>query len=174
MSRLRRRLRESLLPLGVFAAVAAGHFLWVGLLPEQDPAQARWAALPSEGGAAWLPRYLEMQGYWLGYSYGLSLAFAATAFRRHVRHRGSSTGAFAIGGVTFSGLLAVAGCYGIGCCGSPMLVVWLSLFGVKFLPFARPLLAALTTLSIAAAWWWMGRTEAAAVLAGRVGAEASR
>jgi hypothetical protein len=143
------------LPLGAFAATVAVHFLWLGLFPEQDPAQSRWAALPSEGVTSWLPKYLAAGNYWLGYSYGLSLAFAAAALRRYRRHRSRGAGKFALGGVTLSGFLAAAGCYLVGCCGSPMLVVWLNVFGARFLPFAKPLLAALTTLSIAGAWWWM-------------------
>ena len=38
-----------------------------------------------------------------------------------------------MGGITLSGFLAVAGCYLLGCCGSPMLAVYMSLFGVSFL-----------------------------------------
>ena len=162
MSHTGRLQREGLLPLGVFVAVFAVHFLWLGLFPEQDPAQARWAALPAEGAASWLPNYIEAQSYWLGYSYGLSLAFAAAALRRYRRNRTCGAGKLALGGVTFSGFLAAAGCYLVGCCGSPMLVVWLNVFGAKFLPFAKPLMAAVTTFSIAGAWWWMARRDAAA------------
>ncbi|MBI5017867.1 MAG: hypothetical protein HZB55_20540 [Deltaproteobacteria bacterium] len=143
------------MPLGVFAATVALHFVWLGLFPEQDPAQARWALLPDD--RTWFGRYRESQSYWLSYSYGLSMAFASVSFRRYLRNRYCSAGRFAVGGATFAGILAVAGCYLIGCCGSPMLVVWLNLFGARFLPFAKPLLAALTTVSIAAAWVWIAR-----------------
>ena len=61
----------------------------------------------------------------------------------------------AVGGVTFSGILAVAGCFLIGCCGSPMFVVWLNIFGAAFIPFAKPFIALVTTISITAAWVWM-------------------
>lgn len=36
-------------------------------------------------------------------------------------------------------------------------MVYLDLFGAGYLPFAKPLLAALTTMSILGAWWWMAR-----------------
>jgi hypothetical protein len=36
-----------------------------------------------------------------------------------------------------------------------MLVVYLSLFGARFLPLAKPSVAILTTISIMGAWWWM-------------------
>lgn len=153
----RRVVREAVLPLAVFAAAVAAHVVWLGLFPEQPEVQSAWAPLPPEGPESWLPRYVEAQDYWLGYSYGLSLAFAAAAFRRYRRNRSSAAGGLAVGGLTLSGALAVAGCYLVGCCGSPMLVVWLNLFGAAFVPFAKPLMAAVTTLSVAGAWWWMAR-----------------
>lgn len=155
MSRMTHLLKESLLPLVAFVTVVVFHFFWLGFFPEQSPAQSQWAALPSEGMADWLPTYIEAQNYWLGYSYGLSVAFAVAALRRYLRNRQSAAGKFAVGGLTFSGFLALAGCYLIGCCGSPMLVFWLNIFGARFLPFAKPMMAAITTITIAGAWWWM-------------------
>lgn len=149
------RARRTFLPLGVFLAVALSHAAWSGRFPERDPAQDRWAAVTEVANVSGLQRYLETGGYWLTYSYALSIAFAAVALRRYREERQCGTRTLAIGGVTFSGFLAVAGCYLIGCCGSPMLAVYLNLFGAAFLPFAKPLVAALTTLSVLAAWWWM-------------------
>jgi hypothetical protein len=154
MSVTLNRLKRALLPVGVFGAVLLIHYLWSGLFPEVDPAQARWAALPTSG-STWLKRYLETQGYWLGYSYALSLAFAAVLARRYWEERFCSGKTLLAGGVSFSTFLAVAGCFLAGCCGSPMLVVYLNLFGAWFLPLAKPLVAALTTLTILATWWWM-------------------
>jgi len=143
------------LPAAVFVVVLAGHFLWLGLFPEQDPAQADWVALPQEG--AWLRSYLDSQSYWLGYAYALSASFAVAAVRRFRRTRTCASRNLALGGLTFSGALAAAGCLLVGCCGSPMLAVWMSLFGAAFLPFAKPLVAALTTVTVLAAWVWMAR-----------------
>ena len=151
-------LRRAILPATVFVAVAAFHYVWLGFFPEQDPAQSRWVAVDDE--RSWLQSYLEAQSYWLGYSYALSFGFAAVALRRYREHQSCGTRNLAIGGVTFSGVLAVAGCYLIGCCGSPMLVVYLNLFGAAFVPLAKPLVAALTTATIAGAWWWMRRRRA--------------
>jgi len=144
--------------MGAFAVTFGLHLVWLGLFPEQDPVQSAWAALPADGPDAWLPKYIEAGSYWLGYAYALSVAFAAVALRRYWRNRSCGAGRFAVGGLTFTGGLSVAGCYLIGCCGSPMLVVWLNLFGAKFLPFAKPMMAAVTTLSIAGAWFWMARS----------------
>jgi len=38
-----------------------------------------------------------------------------------------------------------------------MLGVYISLFGAGFLPFAKPLVAVITTISIILSWWWMNR-----------------
>jgi hypothetical protein len=150
--------RDSLLPLGVFAATVAVHYFWTGRPPEPVAVESPWAALPTEEPSR-LAAYLESGGYWLAWSYGISFAFAAVALRRFLRRRTAASGGAAVGGATFSGLLAFFGCYLTGCCGSPMLVVYLNLFGAGFLPFARPFVAGVTTLSIAGAWWWMGRAD---------------
>lgn len=160
------RLRRALLPVVVFAAVAAGHYIWHGLFPERDAVQAAWLTLPANDGATWAGRYIETQAYWLGYSYALSLAFAAIALRRYREQHSCGARNLAIGGVTFSGFLAVAGCFLLGCCGSPMLAVYLSLFGSSFLPFARPLVATLTTITIIGGYFWMERRSLSAARVG--------
>ena len=158
-----RSLRSAALPLSIFVGVAVIHYAWVGLYPEQDPLQDRWIAVRTAMTPSWLQLYIETRSYWLGFSYALSIAFAAVALRRYREKRFCATRNLAIGGVTFSGFLAVAGCYLIGCCGSPMLAVYLSLSGTAFLPLAKPLVALLTTIFISAAWWWMNRSQRSGV-----------
>ena len=155
MSRIATTMRRALLPLGVFGAAVAAHYLWSGFFPEADPIQSQWAqvAVP----ASCLKRYLETQSYFLGYSYGLSLAFAAAALRRYRERRSCAARNLALGSITLSGALALAGCFLAGCCGSPMLAVYLTLLGAWFLPVAKPLVAALTTITILAAWAWLNR-----------------
>jgi hypothetical protein len=145
------KIRRALLPLSVFLAVMSAHFVWLGLFPEQDPAQSRWADVPITE-HSWLKTYLDGGSYWLSYSYGISLAFAAVGIRRYREQRLAASRNFALGSVSFSGVLAVTGCYMLGCCGSPMLAVYLSLFGAAFLPWAKPLVALLTTVTLFAAW----------------------
>jgi len=161
MTSLWRRFRRFLLPLGIFLGVVVVHYVWSGLFPEVDPAQARWASLTGAG-ISWLQRYIETKSYWLGYSYALSLAFAAAALRCYREARYCSKTSLAIGGITLSGFLALASCFLVGCCGSPMLVIYLTLFEAWFLPLAKPLVAILTTLSIMGAWWWMKRRQPSA------------
>lgn len=155
------RLRRALLPVSVFAVVMAIHYVWVGLFPETDPAQDRWASFATTE-TSWLHRYVETQSYCLGYAYALAIAFGAVALRRYREQRFCGVRTLAVGGVTLSGFLAVAGCFLIGCCGSPMLAVYLSLFGASFLPFAKPLVAGVTSLSILGGWLWMNRRSQSA------------
>jgi hypothetical protein len=140
-------------PAGAFVLIFVVHFVWLGLFPEQDPAQTVWATLPAT--KSWLQTYLETGSFWLGYSYALSFAFAVAAVRHYLASRCWADKRFALGGVTFAGTLAIVGCFLVGCCGSPMLVFWLNLFGATFLPFAKPALAGITTATIGLAWWWM-------------------
>lgn len=151
------RIGRALLPAGAFAAVLAVHIAWHAVLPDQDPAQSRWVTVPAAGTSSWLVSYWSAGDHWLGLSYAMSLAFAAYALRRFLELRSRSARNAAVGGVTFGGFLAVAGCFLVGCCGSPMLAVWLNLFGAAFLPFAKPLVAAVTAVFLLATWIWMRR-----------------
>ena len=155
MKSVRGFLRRAYLPVTVFVAVAVIHFAWNGLFPERDPAQDRWLTVPGAADPPWLSSYIEQGRYWLGYCYSLSFAFAAVAIRRYLECRSTSARNFMAGGLTFSGILAATGCFLLGCCGSPMLGVYLSLFGAAFLPLAGPLVAGLTTVLIGASYWWM-------------------
>lgn len=158
MSRSARLLRRVLLPTGVFLAVVAAHYVWLGVFPEQARMPNGWATVDAPADP-WFWRYVEAQDYWLGFTYALSLAFAASALRRYREERLCTARTLAIGGITLSGFLAVAGCYLLGCCGSPMLAVYLNLFGATFLPMAKPLVAGLSTITILAAWLWMNYTR---------------
>lgn len=149
--------RRLLMPAGVCVAVAAIHYAWLGFFPEQHPAQAAWISLDDTAGASWWQRYVETQSYWMGVSYALPIAFAAYALRCYLKERQYSARNLAVGGVAFSGFLVVLGCYLVGCCGSPMLIVYLNLFGATFLPLAKPLIAGLTIVMTAVAWLWLHR-----------------
>jgi len=148
-----------------FIAVFVLNIFWYKWFPEVSPEQSRWAAVtPDETG--WFKLYLETGGYWLSYSYALSAAFAAYASMRFISAKKEAKGSgleggLAAGSITFAGALAIGGCFLVGCCGSPMLAVWLSLFGAAFFPFAKPLVAAVTTVTILAAWFWMKRRSGA-------------
>lgn len=142
---------RALLPLVVFLVVLGAHFVWLGLFPEVDPAQSRWTEVPVSN-YSWLKGYLDRGDYWLGYSYGVSLSFAAAGLLRYRERRLAASRNLAVGSVSFTGALALVGCYLLGCCGSPMLAVYMSLFGAAFLPWVKPLVALLTTVTLFAAW----------------------
>lgn len=144
-----RTLRRALLAPAVFTGVLAFHFLWFS---HYGP-QARWISLDDELALSLRP-YLESQSVWLGLSYALSLSFAALWLRRYREQRLCSASTLMVGGVTLSGAFAVGGCYLLGCCGSPMLGVYLGLFGATFLPFRGPTVFALTALLLTGSWWW--------------------
>jgi hypothetical protein len=63
----------------------------------------------------------------------------------------------AAGGVTLVGALMAGGCFVIGCCGSPMLAVYVSLFGAKALGLGKPLMALVTLISISCSYWCLSR-----------------
>lgn len=151
-----KSFRRALLPMVTFFGFLALHYVWLGIFSPQT----RWVLLGDGGRSSWMRRYVETESYWLGLSYAISLAFAVVCLRRYREERSCGAQQLAIGGVTFSGLLALAGCYLLGCCGSPMLAVYLSLFGTAFLPLAQPIVFSLTVLWILVGWWWMNQRRA--------------
>lgn len=50
-----------------------------------------------------------------------------------------------------------SGCFLLGCCGSPMLGVYLALFGAKALGAGKPLMAGITLLSTGCGYWCLSR-----------------
>lgn len=138
-----------------FGVVLLMHFGWFALRAPQT----RWVSLEDDGQGFPLVFYLESGSVWLGLSYALALSFAAGWLDRYREERFCAARTLSIGGVTVSGFLAVAGCYALGCCGSPMLAVYLSLFGTAFLPLTKPLVFVFTASSLGATWWWLTRRE---------------
>ena len=90
---------------------------------------------------------------------GLAAAFTTWALRRSMffrQGRAVAAGA-AAGGATLVGALMAGGCSLIGCCGSPMLAAYLSLFGAKALGLAEPLMALVTLVSVSCGYWCLSR-----------------
>lgn len=143
-AKITRRVRW--LPMSVFAAVFALHALYIRHL----------AALPAPG---WentgivdtryfgFRSYLQAQDYFVSFSYALGAAFAIWAVSEFLRKRRAALAAGAVGSVTMVGILMASGCFFLGCCGSPMLGVYLSIFGAKALGVGKPLMALVTLLS---------------------------
>lgn len=134
--------------LFVFLAVLIGHFFYVTQSVNTSNGDSPWASYrleqPQESR---LNRYIGQSEYWLGLSYGLAGAFALFCFMRAIRLRRESLAASA-GGLAFGGLLWAGICFLVGCCGSPMLPIYLGLLGPQFLGVTKPLTFALTVISI--------------------------
>ncbi len=103
-----------------------------------------------------LELYIAQQGYLLGFSYALAGAFTTYAFFNFLQNRKGGVAGI-IGGATLAGFLYFAGCFLLGCCGSPMLAVYLALFGSSFLGFTRPLTAIITLISVVIGYFWIAR-----------------
>jgi hypothetical protein len=101
-----------------------------------------------------LARYLQSQEYFLSFSYALAGAFTIYALVSFLQNRKSGV-VGVVGGATITGVLYFAGCFLLGCCGSPMLAVYLSLFGSSFLGITKPLTAILTLASVIIAYFCM-------------------
>lgn len=144
------------LPLAVFLAVLLGHAFY---LRQQAAAPTEgWADVGVGGGAWWgFAPYINGQDYLLGISYALGAAFSAWALNQYLRTRQAAMAAGAAGSITLVGVLMTAGCFLIGCCGSPMLGVYLGLFGAKALGIGKPLMAVVTVLSVAWGYWYLRR-----------------
>ncbi len=104
----------------------------------------------------WLANYISSQDYMLGISYALAGAFTVYAFLRLSERRERGVVGM-LSGVTLTGFLYFGACFFTGCCGSPMLAVYLSVLGPSFLGFTKPLILAITILTITASYFWMER-----------------
>jgi hypothetical protein len=149
-----------LLPALAFLAVFVAHALYSGLSAASGP--SGWADLDISADAAGplgLWAYWRGQDYFTGFSYALGVGFATWAITRCIslsQSKAVAAGA-AAGSITLVGVLMAAGCFLIGCCGSPMLAVYLGLFGAKALGIGKPLTALVTLVSVGCGYWCLSR-----------------
>ena len=108
----------------------------------------------SSGGADWFAIYLDLREYYLGFSYALSLAFAVFAFMKFKACRGRSLGAGIGVSAWVMGLWAL-GCFLTGCCGSPMLIVYLNLFGISVLKIPKWSIAIISLFMVLLGYFWL-------------------
>jgi hypothetical protein len=147
------RWTQWLVPL-TFVGVYAAHAFYL----------SRIVATPMEGwansevtDAGFLRLYLQGQDYYTGFSYALGAAFAVWAIGKFLRYRQTAMAAGVAGSITFVGVLMAAGCFMIGCCGSPMLGVYLGIFGAKALGIGKPLMALVSLTSVGVGYWYLSR-----------------
>ncbi len=122
------------------------HFIWVS--KELEP-KTQWADVKvvSENNLGGYTIYFQDGEYFFALSYALLISFTVFALSEmKIDRKKGAAGIF--GGITLSALLATFGCFIIGCCGSPMAVVYLSMFGSSYLEFAKPVIFIVTLLSV--------------------------
>ena len=147
-----------ILPAFVFLSVFVAHALYSGFWAKATPeGWADFDVSSSAVGPLGLLAYWRGQDYFVGFSYALAAAFAAWALTRCISNRAKGGAARAAGSVTLVGVLMVSGCFFIGCCGSPMLAIYLSLFGTRVLGFAKPVTALITLASVSCGYWCLSR-----------------
>jgi hypothetical protein len=151
---------RKLLPAAVFLAVFVAHALYSGFWAALSP--TGWAdsdVSASAAGPLGLWAYWRGQDYFVGFSYALGAAFASWALSRCITFNQGSSAAVgaAVGGITLVSVLMAAGCFLIGCCGSPMLAVYLALFGAKVMGLGKPLTALITLISVSCGYWCLLR-----------------
>jgi hypothetical protein len=149
-------LWSRLLPLAVFVLVLVGHALHIRHVAAA-PVDGFADAGITDPGFLGLGPYLAAQDYFLGFSYALGVAFATWAGSQFLRQRRAALAAGAAGSIGMVGLLMASGCFLLGCCGSPMLGVYLALFGAKALGAGKPLMAGITLLSTGCGYWCLSR-----------------
>lgn len=102
----------------------------------------------NSGGQNFFKNYFVNQDYITGLSLALAISFTVYAIMKYIDSRKKSAKGI-LGGITLTGFLSFGLCFLLGCCGSPMLVVYLGLFGTAFIGFLKPLFLALTIVSVA-------------------------
>jgi hypothetical protein len=135
---------RKVVPLVAGLVAFGAHVSWYVLIPESNA--SGWgnvAPLVSDR----LQTYTACGAPWLGASYALSAAFTAYALLIFRENRRKAT-AGAVGGVAAMGALYAVGCFALGCCGSPMLPIYVSLLGGKFAGLGGPVMFGLTFLSV--------------------------
>ncbi len=144
---------RKILPMFAGLIVFGAHIAWYVLFPESNA--SGWGNVaPSFFDR--LQTYTACGTPWLGASYALSAAFTAYAlliFRENRR----KAAAGAVGGLAAMGALYAAGCFALGCCGSPMLPIYLGLLGGKFAGLGGPVMFGLTLLSVGIGFLMLGR-----------------
>jgi hypothetical protein len=138
-----------LYPIISFAVVLLSHAAYS--IQSAYSIAKKWASIEE---VSYLASYLKEGDYFLSMSYASAAAFLVYAFVKMYENK--KKGAVGVAsGVTLMGFLYFGVCFLLGCCGSPMLVVYIGLFGPKFLGFTKPLMFIITIISIVIGIIWL-------------------
>ena len=154
-----RRLWVAVLALCVSTATLGGHYwLTTPAVPADSSTCEAASAVCGEG----CEEPVAAVGYWrsgrafLGLSYALALGFFVYVLAHSIaRRRGA--GKSLLAGVTLAGALWLGVCWLVGCCSSPLLPVYVALFGARFFGVTAPLAFGLTAASVAVGAVWFRR-----------------
>jgi hypothetical protein len=144
---------RKVLPITAGLFIFGAHVAWYVLFPEPN-SSGRGNVMPSFSDST--QTYIACGAYWLGASYAMSAAFTAYALLIFRENRRKAT-AGAVGGLAAMGALYGVGCFAIGCCGSPMLPIYLSLLGGMVAGIGGPIMFGLTLLSVGIGFMILGR-----------------
>lgn len=129
------------MPLVIFVIVIILHSLYFKFTEESCEA------------IGWLQRYIRDQEIFLGISYALSIAFITFSFLKFKEGRKNALRAAGAGG--FFTVILWLFCFLSGCCGSPMLIVYLNLFGISSLRIPKIFLLLMTIIFITIGYFWL-------------------
>ena len=142
-------------PFTTPAAVFLAHLSWSVTVPYRDSPGVMIMAPPLRER---ILAYLAGEGFWVGASYALVGCFIILALGKF-RERRREALAGAAGGSLMAGGIYAFGCFMLGCCGSPMAVVWLSFLGGRYANLGGVFLFLLTLLSTSAGFWMLNRKD---------------
>lgn len=136
-----RKAAPVLAGLAAFLAYAG----WIVLRPEASMAPG-WA-VAADPLADRIRAFLSGDSFWMGASYALSAGFTVFAL---LVFRGNRKRAAvgAAGGIAMAGAIYGLGCFFLGCCGSPMLAIYVGLLGAKWAKVTGPLMLGVTLASV--------------------------
>jgi hypothetical protein len=135
--------------------VFLSHLVWNVTMPYRATQDVFYMAPPLRER---ILAHLSGDGLWLGASYALVACFLVIVLGRFRDNRREAL-AGAAGGTLLVGGIYAFGCFMLGCCGSPMAVVWLSLLGGRFANVGGIFLFLLTLLSTSVGLGMMKREK---------------
>lgn len=143
--------KQKLAILSVFGLVLTSHLFFTGysLMTAEDECER-------VGRSEWVSAYFQDMHYLISISYALAASFTVYAYLRFRENKKKAAGGV-IGGLSIGGVLYFLSCFLLGCCGSPMLTVYISLFGSSMLGFRKPLVFSITILSIIIGYYWLNK-----------------
>jgi hypothetical protein len=139
--------------LAAFLLVFSLHLAYT--LQSSSNTSSKWVQVEDSDG---LSTYMEKGEYFIGISYGLAISFAVYALLKYAGNQKKRvTGLFS--GLTLTSLIYFGACFLSGCCGSPMIAVYVSLLGPSFQGAGKPITLALTAVSVSAGYYILERKE---------------